>query len=126
MSVQLPYVIFLMLTPIKWWKVAVHPLTTAFTGEASLTAFAGVVLVIAVILLCRFIARHGHFEHHLKQEIAKLTTINKELRHKIDKLYQEQVEVLEEIIDAEPPDKEVPGFNPQEMKALSELAKRLS
>jgi hypothetical protein len=126
MSIQVPYVIFLVLTPIKWWKAAVHPLIAAFTGEASLTAFAGIVLAISVILLFRFIVRHGHFEHHLKQEIANLTTVNKELRHKIDRLYQEQVEVLEEIIDAEPPDKDVPGFNPQEMKALSELAKRLS
>lgn len=126
MSIQVPYVIFSVLTPIKWWKVAMHPLITASTAEASLTAFVGIVLVISVILLCRLIARHGHFEHHLKREIAKLTTINLELRHKIDRLYQEQVEVLEEIIDAEPPDKEIPGFNPQEMKALSELAKRLS
>ncbi|NIP27133.1 MAG: hypothetical protein GWN67_18050 [Phycisphaerae bacterium] len=126
MSIQLPYVIFLMLTPIKWWKVALHPLIIAFAGEASLTAFAGIFLVISVILLGRLIARHGHFEDHLRREIANLTTINMELRHKIDRLYQEQVEVLEEIIDAKPPEKDVPGFNPQEMKALSELAKRLS
>lgn len=115
-----------MLTPIKWWKVALHPLIIAFAGEASLTAFAGIFLVISVILLGRLIARHGHFEDHLRREIANLTTINMELRHKIDRLYQEQVEVLEEIIDAKPPEKDVPGFNPQEMKALSELAKRLS
>lgn len=126
MSIQGPYVIFFVLTPIKWWKVAMHPLITAYTTEVSLTTFAGIFLVISVILLGRLIARHGRFEHHLKQEIANLTTINIELRHKIDRLYQEQVEVLEEIIDAEPPAKEVQGFNPQEMKALSELAKRLS
>ncbi|MHC4694036.1 MAG: hypothetical protein ACYS67_14945 [Planctomycetota bacterium] len=125
MSIQGPYVIFLVLTPIKFWQVAVRPLIIAFTGEASLTAFAGIFLVISVILLGRLIARHGRFEDHLKQEIANLTTINIELRHKIDRLYEEQVEVLEEIIDAEPPEKEVSGFNPQEMKALSELAKRL-
>jgi hypothetical protein len=115
-----------MLTPIKWWKVTIHPFITAFTTEASLTAFVGIVLVVSVILLCRLIVRHGRFEHHLKREVANLTTINIELRHKIDRLYQEQVDVLEEIIDAEPPEREVPGFNPQEMKALSELAKRLS
>ncbi len=126
MSIQLPYVICLVLTPIKWWKVSMHPLITAYTTEVSLTTFAGIFLVISVILLGRLIARHGHFEDHLKREIANLTTINLELRHKIDRLYQEQVEVLEEIIDAKPPEKEVPGFNPQEMKALSELAKRLS
>jgi hypothetical protein len=125
MSIQGPYVIFLVLTPIKFWQVVVHPFIIAFTGEASLTVFAGIFLVISVILLGRLISRHGHFEDHLKREIANLTTINIELRHKIDKLYEEQVEVLEEIIDAEPPEKEVSGFNPQEMKALSELAKRL-
>jgi hypothetical protein len=125
MSIQVSHVISLVLTPIERWKVAMHPLITASTAEASLTAFAGIVLIISVILLFRFISRHGHFEHHLKQEIAKLTTVNIELRQKIDRLYQEQVEVLEDIIDAEPPGKEVPGFNPQEMKALSELAKRL-
>ncbi|GAG42790.1 unnamed protein product, partial [marine sediment metagenome] len=66
-----------------------------------LTAFAGIVLIISVILLFRVIARHKRSEHHLKQEIAKLTDINIELRQEINKLNQEQVEVLEDIIDAE-------------------------
>jgi hypothetical protein len=109
-----------------------HPLSTASTSEASLTAFTWIVLIISVILLFRGIIRYRRSERHLKQEIAKLTTINIELRQEIieiqqeiDKLNQEQVEVLEDIIDADPPGKEIQGFNPQEMKALSELAKRL-
>ena len=125
MTIQVPHVISLMLTPIERWKVAMHPLSTASADEASLTAFPENVLIISVILMFRVIARHKHSEHHLKQEIAKLTDINVELRQEIGKLHHEQVEVLEDIIDADPPGKEIQGFNPQEMRALSELAKRL-
>jgi hypothetical protein len=115
-----------VLTPIERWKAAMHPLSTEYAAEVSLTAFTWIVLIISVMLLFRVIARHRRTEHYLKQEITKLTTINVELRQEIDKLYLEQVEILEDIIDAEPPDTELLGFNPQEMRALSELAKRLS
>ncbi len=125
MTIQVPYVISLVLTPIERWEAAIHPLSTASANVAWLTAFAWIVLIISVILLFRVIARHRRSEHLLKQEIAKLTAINIELRQEVDKLNQEQVEVLEDIIDAEPLGKEIPRFNPQEMKALSELAKRL-
>ena len=126
MTIQVPYVISFVLTSIERCKAVVHPLSTASANGAWLTAFVWIVFVISVILLFRLIARYRRSEHHLKQEIAKLTDINIELRQEIDKLHREQVEVLEDIIDAEPSDKEIPGFNPQEMKALSELAKRLS
>ena len=126
MTIQVPYVISLLQTTIEQWKVIVHPLSTASANGAWLTAFVWIVFVISVILLFRLIARHRRSEHHLKQEIAKLTDISIELRQEIDKLHQEQVEILEDIIDADPPGKEIQGFNPQEMKALSELAKRLS
>jgi len=102
-----------------------HPLSTFSANGVWSTAFAGIVLIISVILLLRVIVRHRCSERHLKQEIARLTDINIELRQEIYKLNEEQVEVLEDIIDAKPPDKEIPRFNPQEMKALSELAKRL-
>jgi hypothetical protein len=125
MTIQVPYVIFFVLTPIEQWKVIVHPLCAASANGAWSTAFVWIVLVISVILLFRLIARHRRSEHHLKQEITKLTDINIELRQEIDKLHHEQVEILEDIIDADPPGKEIQGFNPQEMKALSELAKRL-
>jgi hypothetical protein len=126
MTIQVPYVISFVLTTIEQWKAVMHPLSTASANGAWLTAFVWIVFVISVILLFRLIARYRRSEHHLKQEIAKLTDINIELRQEIDKLHHEQVEVLEDIIDAEQPGKEIPGFNPQEMKALSELAKRLS
>jgi hypothetical protein len=125
MTIQVPYVIFFVLTPIEQWKVIVHPLIAASANGAWSTAFVWIVLVISVILLFRLIARHRRSEHHLKQEITKLTDINIELRQEIDKLHHEQVEILEDIIDADPPGKEIQGFNPQEMKALNELAKRL-
>ena len=126
MTIQVPYVISFVLTTIEQWKVIVHPLSAASANGAWSTAFVWIVLVISVILLFRVIARYRRSEHHLKQEIAKLTDINIELRQEIGKLHQEQVEILEDIIDADPPGKEIQGFNPQEMKALSELAKRLS
>ncbi len=132
MSIQVSYVISLVLTPIERWEAAIHPLSTASANGAWLTAFAWIVLIISVILLIRIIVRHRRSEYHLKQEIAKLSYINIELRQEIielrqeiDKLNEEQVEILEDIIDAEPLGKEIPRFNPQEMKALSELAKRL-
>jgi hypothetical protein len=64
-------------------------------------------------------------DHHLKNKIAELTTINKKLQHEVDELKREQIEILEDVIEAEPPANNIPGFNPQELKALAELAKRL-
>jgi hypothetical protein len=125
MTIQVPYVISSLQTTIEQWKVIVYPLSAASANGAWSTAFVWVVLVISVILLFRLIAGQRRSELHLKQEITKLTDINIELRQDIDKLHHEQVEILEDIIDADPPGKEIQGFNPQEMKALSELAKRL-
>jgi cell division protein FtsB len=71
------------------------------------------------------ITKHRHSENPLKQKIAELTTTNEKLQQKIDKLNGEEIEILESIIDAKPPKKETQLFNPQELKALSELARRL-
>ena len=71
------------------------------------------------------IAKHKNSEHHLKQKIDELTTTNEKLQQEIDKLNGEEIEILESIIDAKPPKKETPLFNPQELRALSELARRL-
>lgn len=126
MTIQVPYVISWVLTPIERWKAVVHPLSTASANGAWLTAFVWIVLIISVILLFRVIVRYRRCEHHLKQEIAKLTATNVKLRQEIAELSGEEIEILESIIDAKPLKKEVLGFNPQELKALSELAKRLS
>ncbi len=71
------------------------------------------------------IAKHRNSEHRLKQEIAELTTTNEKLHQEIDELNGEEIEILESIIDAKPSKKKILGFNPQELKALSELARRL-
>jgi hypothetical protein len=71
------------------------------------------------------ISKHKHSEHRLKQKIAELTTTNEKLHQEIDELSGEEIEILESIIDAKPSKKETPLFNPQELKALSELARRL-
>ena len=105
------HIISLALTPIEWWEAAKRYFTTASAAETWLTVFEVVVLIISVILLFLVIAKNRHFEHRLKQ--------------KIDELKREPVDVLEDITDAKPPRKEIPGFNPQEMKALSKLANRL-
>ena len=89
------------------------------------TACQVVALIILAILVFREIARHTHSEHRLKQKINELTAANEELRLEIAEFDREQIDILEDIIDAEPPGKKIPGFNPQELKALSELAKRL-
>lgn len=123
---RLPYFFSLVLTLIERRKAYMHPLSNAFAYGEWLTSLMGLVLIISIILLLLVVLRHKRSEHHLKQEIAKLTTINMELRQEIEKLNQEQVDILEDIIDADLPNKEIQGFNPQEMKALSELAKRLS
>jgi len=95
------------------------------TAEAQFTVFAVVALIISLILVFWVIAKHKRSEDRLKQNIARLTAANEKLRQEIAELNREQIEVLQDIIDAEPPAKEIPGFNPQETKALSELAKRL-
>jgi hypothetical protein len=59
------------------------------------------------------IAKHRHSEHHLKQKIVELKTTNEKLRQEITELNGEEIEILESIIDAEPPMKEMQGFNPQ-------------
>ena len=105
MTIQGLHVISLALTP----EVARRPFNTASTAEVRLmvmlTVFAVVVLIISVILLFWARAKYRH--------IAKLTATNEKLRQEIAELNRGQVEVLENITDAEPPRKEIPVLNPQ-------------
>jgi len=71
------------------------------------------------------IDKHRHSEDRLKQKISELTTTNEKLQQEINRLNGEEIEILESIIDAKPPKKKTPLFNPQELKALGELARRL-
>jgi PAS domain S-box-containing protein len=75
--------------------------------------------------LQREIAEHKDSQHRLVQQIGKLAATNRQLRQEIAELKREQIEVLEEIVEADPPEQQIPGWNPQELKALSELARRL-
>lgn len=111
-------------TPTELLESAEHFLNTASATEVRLTALALIAVTISITLLLWVITRQRH-THRLKKKIAELTATNKMLRKEIDELNQEQVEVLEDIIEAEPPMKKIPGFNPQELKALAELARRL-
>lgn len=124
-SIQGLYVISIGLAPIEWWESAGHSLITASTTEVSLTLFKAIALIVLAILVFREIAKHRNCGDRLKQEIAELTTTNEKLQQEIAELNGEEIDMLENIIDAKPPKNEVPWFNPQELKALSELAKRL-
>jgi len=65
-------------------------------------------------------------EHYLNQKLAGLIKVVQQLQGKLGDINQKEIELLEDIIDAKPPDQETPGLNPQELKALSELARRLA
>jgi predicted PurR-regulated permease PerM len=125
MTMQWLHIIYLTLTPIKRWEAAKRPfMSTTSPAETWLTVFGIVVLIVSVILL--FVVRAKH------KQIARLTATKQKLLQQITGLQQQIAElnrdiiqVIENIIDAKPPAKQTPGFNPQEIKALSELAKHL-
>jgi len=124
MNIQGLHTISLELTPTELWEAARHFLNTASGTEVGSLAFVVAVLIISVMLVFWLIAKNRHV-HRLKQKIAELTTTNEKLRLEIAEINGEEIEILESIIDAKPTKKEIPGFNPQELKALAELARRL-
>jgi type VI protein secretion system component VasK len=126
MIIQGPHVISLAVTEIGRWESTTDFLISSPTAERWLAAFQVTVLIILAILTFWQIVRHKHSEYRLKEKITELKTATEELRLEIAEINREQINVLEDILEAEPPSKKVPGFNPQELKALSELAKRLS
>ncbi len=125
-TIQGLHVISLALTPIERWEAARGPFDTASTAEAWLTGFAVVALIISVILLFWVFAKYRRSENYLNQKIteltivnvklrqenAELTTTNEKLRQENAELYRKQVEVLENIIDAENPKEVNPGVKP--------------
>jgi uncharacterized membrane protein len=125
MTIHVPYVKSLAITATELLESAMHFLNTGSGSEAWLTVFEVIALIVLVVLLFYEIARHRDFEHHLKEQIAELKATNENLRLEITELNGEEIDLLEGILEAEAPKKEIPGFNPQELKALSELAKRL-
>jgi len=125
-TIQGLHVISLALTPIERWEAARGLFDTASAAEAWFTGFAVVALIISVILLFWVFAKHRRSEHRLNQKIteltvtnikqrqenAELTTTNEKLRQENAELYRKQVEVLENIIDAENPKEVNPGVKP--------------
>jgi len=66
-------------------------------------------------------------ESRAEEFVAQLASVRKQLQNEINHRNKSEENLLESIIEAdEPPGPIRPPFNPQEMKALSELAKRLA
>jgi hypothetical protein len=73
------------------------------------------------------ITKSGYSKHRLIANIVELKATNEKLRQEVARLNREQVGSLEHIIDEEEsPRKEIPEPDPQKMKALGEVAKRIS
>jgi len=116
----------LALTPTERWNAARGPFGTISTSEAWLTVFAVVALIISVILLFRVFAKYRRSENYLNQKITELTianvklrrentelaATNEKLRQENAELYRKQVEVLENVIDAETSGQVNPSVKP--------------
>jgi uncharacterized phage infection (PIP) family protein YhgE len=72
------------------------------------------------------IAEGKESAHYLNEKLAVLSRTVQQLQHEVGQLNQKEIELLEGIIDAEQPSEQIQVLNPQELKALSELAKRLA
>jgi len=125
MAIEVFHIISLALAPIEQWQYTTRLFNAASQIEVRPAAFVVIAVIIPVTLVFGIILEHRR-THRLKQKIALLKATNKMLQQKVHELKKEQVDILEEIIEADPPRKKLPGFNPQELKALSELARRLS
>lgn len=116
MTMQELYVISLSLTPNEKWKAA-GSFSTASSAMGSLTVFAMIALIIAVILLFWVFAKYRRSEHCLNLKITELTINNVKLRQKNNKLTaaneklqqentelsRKKIEALENIINTETP-----------------------
>ena len=71
------------------------------------------------------ITEHRQAEELFRHQMNEMVAANEQLKQQIAEYKDSEEELLENIIEAETPTKEIPLFNPQEIKALSELAKRL-
>lgn len=71
--------------------------------------------------------RCHRLECEAEELVAQLAATKKKLQYEVSKHKHSEEELLESIIEAEEPAGPIsPPFNPQELKALSELAKRLA
>jgi len=116
-TIQGLHVISLALTPIERWGAAKGQFDTASAAEAWLTRFAVVALITSVVLLFWVFAKYRRSEHRLNLKITELTIANvklqrenteltatdEKLRQENAELYRKQVDLLENVIDAETP-----------------------
>ena len=118
-TIQGLHVIFLALKPAERWAASRASFNTESTTIAWLTAFAMVALIISVILLCWVFSKHRQSEHRLNLQITELLFTNERLREKMEQLsatneelkqentvlHQKQVELRENVVEAETPRK---------------------
>ena len=71
------------------------------------------------------LTEHRQAEESFRQQMNEMAEANEQLKQQIAEHKDSEEELLESIIEAEVLTKETPLFNPQELKALAELAKRL-
>ncbi len=71
------------------------------------------------------ITEHRQAEESFRQQMNEMVAANEQLKQQIAEHKDSEEELLESIIEAEAPTKKIPLFNPQELKALAELANRL-
>ncbi len=71
------------------------------------------------------ITEHRQAEESFRQQMNEMVAANEQLKQQIAEHKDSEEKLLEDIIEAETPTKKTLPFNPQELKALSELAKRL-
>ena len=125
MTIEVFHIISLALAPIEQWKYSRLLFNVASPAELWSVTLVVIAVTISLALVFTIILERRR-THRLKKKIATIKATNKMLRQKVDQLKKEQVDILEDIIEAEQPMRKLPGFNPQELKALSELARRLS
>jgi len=71
------------------------------------------------------ITEHRQAEESFRQQMNEMAAANEQLKRQIAEHKDSEEELLEGIIEAKAPTEKKLPFNPQELKALSELAKRL-
>jgi len=107
------------------WSAARGALSQNSATGTWLIAFAIVALVISVILVIWSFAKHRRSENLLRQKVSELTITGKQLRREIDDTRTELLQILQSIINTEPPDKDVLEIEAQQILTLSELSRRL-
>ena len=125
MTLQGLFVVLLTIGAKESWSAARGALSEDSSTGTWLIAFAIVALVISVILVIWSFAKHSRSENLLRQKVSELTITGKQLRREIDDTRTALLQILQSIINTEPPDKDVLEVEAQQILTLSELSQRL-